>query len=336
LSISFINPPETLLSSGTKKGVELGGVKSIISLSINEKDGKQVLITEGNIFTELSWAEFYQEKGLEDQIDTFTTTKFDSVREEPKALVNTIVESINNIINNKRLFYGIADFEVDAFMNRNCVMPGLKLDMKIINKLMEAHKKSRDENLFPKIYTDKDEIKKINLEFQGKKKSLYFHGSKLEDISEKLSMAKGFATGIVCTSKGAANLYIMSDNILFKEGDVSELHVDQENIMIIEMGIQRQLLFPLCWFRIDIGIKSLETLELWEEIKNDSNLIEAFKNYESYVNELLFEKYKMIASGAQIGTNLEEEFYNMTPEEKKKALKDMADAIKTLTKKYKE
>ncbi len=93
-------------------------------------------------------------------------------------------------------------------------------------------------------------------------------------------MAKGFATGIVCTSRGAANMYIMSDNLVFKDDVIPELYIDEENLMIIEMGIERELLFPISWFRIDLGIKSLETLELWEEIKDDPKLSKALEYYE--------------------------------------------------------
>jgi hypothetical protein len=332
LSFEFINPPKAILASGTKDGVELGGDKILLSV-----DGSHNLFNEGNIFTEMSWAEFYKEAGLEDQIDTFETTEFTSVRDDPDALVKTIMEGLDKIIRGKKVFYGIVDFEVDAFLNQNCVIPGLKLDTTIVNKLMEAHKKTRDKDLFPKIISDTAGIKKIKVEFQGKnKKNLKIFGSNLEDISDKLRLAKGFATGIVCTSRGAANLYIMSDNIVFKEEELSEMYIDEENIAIIEMGIQRELLFPISWFRIDIGIKALETLELWDDIKNNIRLRNILEKYDNYISQLIYNKYKMIASGEQIGTDLEEDFYNMTPAEKRKALRDMADAIKILTKKYKE
>jgi hypothetical protein len=332
LSIEFYRPPKAILASGTKEGVELGGDKSILSV-----DGRHNLYDEGTIFTEMSWAEFYKESGLEDQIDTFQTTEYKSVRDDPDALVKIIVDTIEKIIREKKLFYGIADFEVDAFLNQNCVIPGLTLDHDIINKLMEAHKKTRDENLFPEIIIGAAGIDKIKIEFQGtNKKNLRIFGSSLEDISDKLRLAKGFATGIVCTSRGAANLYIMSDNIIFTEEELPELNIDEENIEIIEMGIQRELLFPISWFRIDIGIKSLETLELWDNIKDKPQLKKALEQYDDYVSKLIIKKYKAVASGDQFGTSLEEDFYNMSPAEKRKALRDMADAIKILTKKYKE
>ena len=133
MSLEFYNPPLKIFSSSsTKKGVEIGGAKSIISI-----DSEHNFYNEGNIYTEMSWAAFYEEEGLEDSIDTFTTTEYDSIREDPEALVDTIVKTIYQIINNRKIFYGIADYEVDAFLDTNTtVIPGLKLDYEIINKLL--------------------------------------------------------------------------------------------------------------------------------------------------------------------------------------------------------
>jgi len=330
LPIEFYNPPSAIIASGSKLGVELGGSKSIISI-----DGHHNLYSEGLIFSELSWGAFYQDiDGLEDQIDTFTTKEFDSVREDPEALVKTIVETIYDIMNQKKLFYGLLDFEVDAFLNQNTVIPGLKLDYRIINKLLEAHKKTRDQQLFPKILSDAKGSHKIKLEFQGEKRlNLHLNGTKLEDYGEVLRMAKGFATGIVCTSRGAANMYIMSDNLVFKDDVIPELYIDEENLMIIEMGIERELLFPISWFRIDLGIKSLETLDLWEKIKDDPKLTKALEYYERYVLGLVQRKFKAMAS--TIGTDVGDNFENLSPIERRQALRDMAEAIRKLTEEYK-
>ena len=330
MPIEFYNPPSAIIASGSKLGVELGGSKSIISI-----DGHHNLYSEGLIFSELSWGAFYQDiDGLEDQIDTFTTKEFDSVREDPEALVKTIVETIYDIMNQKKLFYGLLDFEVDAFLNQNTVIPGLKLDYRIINKLLEAHKKTRDQQLFPKILSDAKGSHKIKLEFQGEKRlNLHLNGTKLEDYGEVLRMAKGFATGIVCTSRGAANMYIMSDNLVFKDDVIPELYIDEENLMIIEMGIERELLFPISWFRIDLGIKSLETLDLWEKIKDDPKLTKALEYYERYVLGLVQRKFKAMAS--TIGTDVGDNFENLSLIERRQALRDMAEAIRKLTEEYK-
>ena len=331
MPVEFYNPPPAILASGTKEGVELGGTRILVSV-----DAFHNLYSEGIVFSELSWGSFYQEEGLEDQIDTFETKEFASVREDPEGLAEIIIEGIYNIINNQKLFYGIFDFEVDAFLNQNTVIPGLKLDYEIINKLLEAHKKTRDQNLFPQILSDAKGAHRIKIEFQGnKKRNLLLNGNKLEDFADPLRMAKGFATGIVCTSRGAANLYIMSDNIVFKEDELSELYIDTDNLMIIEMGVQRELLFPISWFRIDLGIKSLETLELWDKIKEMPKLKKALERYDKYISSLVLKKYQVMASVEKIGTNVEDDFYQMTMTERRQALRDMADAIKKLTEEYK-
>ncbi len=332
MSLDFFNPPSAILASGSKKGVDIGGSKLIVSIDSNHN-----FYNEGLIYTEMSWAAFYEEKGLEDQIDTFTTTEFDSIRENPDALNDAIIKTIYQIINNRKIFYGIADFEVDAFLDANVsVVPSLKLDYKIINKLMEAHKTSREKELFPNIL-DEEGVRKIKIEFQGTKRdNIHLKGSNLEDLINKLRLAKGFAVGLVCTSRNAANLYIMSDNIVFNKDEFPEIYIDEENIKIIEYGIKKKILFPISWFRLDVGIRSLETLELWNTIKDNSELNKALSHYERYINALVYKKFKPVAESQKIGINLEEDFYTMTPKERKRALKDMEEAIKTLTEHYKD
>jgi len=334
MPLDFYNPPLKIFSSSsTKKGVEIGGAKLIISI-----DSDHNFYNEGNIYTEMSWAAFYDEEGLEDVIDTFSTTEFDSIREDPVALVDTIVKIIYQIINNQKIFYGIADFEVDAFLNANTtVIQGLKLDYNIINKLLEAHKRTRERDLFPKIISDNQDIIKILIEFQGtKKKNVHIQGSKLEDLINKLRLAKGFAVGIVCTSRNAANMYIISDNIVFSKDEIAEMYIDTDNIKVIEYGIKKKLLFPISWFRIDIGIRSLETLQLWDQIKEDPELNKALGHYERYINALVYKKFKSQAESQKIGRDSEEDWMNMTPKERKKALRDMEKAIDFLNKEYKE
>jgi len=188
MPLDFYNPPLKIFSSSsTKKGIEIGGAKSIISI-----DSDHNLYNEGNIYTEMSWAAFYEEEGLEDVIDTFSTTEFDSIREDPVALVDTIVKIIYQIINNQKIFYGIADFEVDAFLNANTtVIQGLKLDYDIINKLLEAHKRTRERELFPKIISDNQDVIKIKIEFQGtKKRNVHIHGS-IRRFDKSIAFSKG-------------------------------------------------------------------------------------------------------------------------------------------------
>jgi hypothetical protein len=114
------------------------------------------------------------------------------------------------------------------------------------------------------------------------------------------------------------------------------MYIDDENIKVIEYGIKKKLLFPISWFRIDIGVRSLETLELWDQIKEDPELNKALGHYERYINALVYKKFKSQAESQKIGKDSEDDFYNMSPKERKKALKDMEKAIEFLDKEYKE
>jgi hypothetical protein len=334
--LKFYEPPSGLLASGSKKGVELGGTKNIISI---DKDHN--LYSEASIYTEMSWAEFYQNvEGLEDQIDTFTTQEYESIREDPDALVNTIETTLRKIMKDHKLFYGILDVEVDAFMNQNTIIPGLKLNPSIINNLMEAHKRSRAEELFPKLIESEDNEEKsmdfIRISIQGEERNkIHIQGKNIEDIADRLRFAKGFATGLVVTSKRAANFFIMNDRIIFKEDEIPEFYIDEYSLKIIQSGVKREVLFPISWFRIDLGILSLQTLELWDKIEDKPKLNKVINDYDNYITSLIVKKYITLAK-PETDSDFEREFYELNPLQRKKALKDMADAIRILTKKYKE
>ncbi|TXT55034.1 MAG: hypothetical protein BAJALOKI1v1_2090006 [Promethearchaeota archaeon] len=333
LYLKFYNPPPALLASGSSRGVELGGSKLILSIDENHN-----FYNEGTIYTEMSWGEFYNDViGLDDQIDTFTTQQYESIRDDPKALITAIVKSLEKIMAERKLFYGIGDFEVDAFMNQNTVIPGLKLESGLINKLMDAHKEIRDRERFPKLMKEEAATKFIHITLQGtNKQNIKMSGSSLEDIADRLRFAKGFATGLIVSSNKSANFFIMNDRIVFQEDEVPEFYIDKNGIMIIETGIERERLFPISWFRFDIGIRSLETLELWDEIKNNSLLSDAIEKYNVYVEKLIIDKYMSLAVSEGLEADFEKEFYSLNPAQRKKVLTDMAGAIRELTNKLEE
>ena len=288
LYLDLFNPPAVILATGSKEGVDLGGSKFLLSI-----DKEHNLFNDGNITTELSWGAFYDIEGLEDQIDTFTTKEYNSIRDDPEALVKTIVECLEKIMAEEKLFYGIADLECDAFLNQNTVIPGLKLDRTLINKLMDTHKKQRDKELFPALVKDEMGQDSIRISFQGENKSnLHFYGVEYENLAKKLLVGKGFATGIVVTSDKAANFFMMNDSITFENIDPRDFYIDQDCITVIEAGIQRDVLFPISWFRVDIGILSLRTLELWDEIQKRAECQKTLNKYTKYSLKLIKELNK--------------------------------------------
>ncbi len=60
---------------------------------------------EQEIFTEISWGEFYREEGIEDQIKSFTTQEYSSIREDPEELTTNfeLYKSINRVIRKYKL-----------------------------------------------------------------------------------------------------------------------------------------------------------------------------------------------------------------------------------------
>lgn len=292
---------------------------------------------EQEIFTEISWGEFYREEGIEDQIKSFTTQEYSSIREDPEELTERLVNVIYKIMNEKKLFFGILDLEVDAFMNENVAIKGLELNYKTVNRLMKAHKHGRDLDLFPELITSSIEKEdRINIEFQGKAKNL-FHiiGEKIEDLADKIRNAKGFGIGLVATSRGAANFYILTENIVMKEGEVKEMIIDQDNIDTVFYAFQREVLVPICWFRIDMGISAIETLELWEKIKEKPELIKAIKRYDDYIQALIYKKYKAMSQPPR-GKDIKNDSNDMTPEEREKILREMEETMEILTNHLKE
>ena len=75
MTIDFYNPPQAILASGNKEGVELGGTKTIVSVDSNHN-----FYNEGNIYTEMSWGAFSSEFEITDQIQSFKTQDFEITR----------------------------------------------------------------------------------------------------------------------------------------------------------------------------------------------------------------------------------------------------------------
>jgi hypothetical protein len=121
----------------------------------------------------------------------------------------------------------------------------------------------------------------------------------------------------------------MNDRITFEEDKEPEFYIDQDAITIIEHGIERKKLFPTSWFRLDIGIRSLETLELWDKIKDNPSLEGALEGYKNYIINLIIDKYKDDVVG-QKSSDFKKVFYSLTNKQRERALKNMKRVIDRL------
>jgi len=337
--LDFFSPPQAFFMSGSKSQTDVGGSKIFVSIDKNHN-----FHNEGVLFNEMSFAIF--DEDVEDQIEFIYPQEYDSVREDPEALIKRITSTIYNIINKERLYYGILDFEVDAFMNMNPMSllksktdseDNLKIDYDFLNSLNETHKENRDKELFPESFKDVEGVDIVKIGFEGKgKENLRYPGPSLEDYGEKLRLSKGYAIGLVCASKNAVSLYIISENIVFDEESIQEHRIDEENLKQIEKDFTRKkfffgkkVLFPISWFRIDVGLRSFETLDLWNEIKDDPDLQKAFNYYDRYISGLIYKKFK---PEIMKDMNLTRDaFLNLSPRQRTRVMRDLIGALRELT-----
>ena len=203
----------------------------------------------------------------------------------------------------------------------------------------------------------------IQAAYKYKKKSLYIvplralAREKWEDLQQfkELGIKIGIATGdldetgaylakndiIVCTSEKAVSLYIISENIVFDEESIQEHRIDDKNLKQIEKDFTKKkfftgkkVLFPISWFRADIGLRSFETLDLWNEIKDDPELQKAFNYYDRYISGYIYKKFK--PEEIKDLNLTREAFLALSPRQRTKVMKDLIVAIRELTRLYKE
>ena len=289
MSIRFYNPPPVLLAKGNKEGVDIGGALSIIAM-----DKNHYLHIVENIFSELSWGKFWEDPAFSDQIQDFTVKHEDNEGLfDPKKLIARLVNAFAKIRANGWIFYGIGDFESNSFMDALC----MDLDYGYVQQLMEEHKRVRDQLKFPTLL-DKEltESSYIATKFNGNGYQ-YFHlpdmnpqESDLYSIVDRMNRLVGYVTGIVCTSQGAANFYVVSETMRPMR-QKAEIHMNTQTLDRALDLIRKNVIYPISWFRIDLSLASLKTLEQWNEIKDDEQLKFALRAYFDYVKTDLKEEH---------------------------------------------
>ncbi|MHA1339061.1 MAG: hypothetical protein ACTSRZ_03610 [Promethearchaeota archaeon] len=291
MSLKFYNPPIALLAKGTKEGVDIGG-----SLNILAMDQDLNLHNVKTIFSELSWGEFWEDPEINDQIKDITM-KVEDIQAlfDPKELVKRLIEAFAIIQARGWIFLGIADFESNSFQD-GMLIEGL--DYQFIERLMLEHKRIRDQSKFPELI-DEQMMKVGNAfiyaKFYGKAAN-YLHyppGISLFSIFNKLKPISGNIAGIVCTSQGAANFYILSENIHTIRSE-SQYRIDVESLEIAFDLMKKNIIFPISWFKINLGLASLKILEQWDQIKDNEALKKVLLKYFKYVNSSLKQQHEQI------------------------------------------
>jgi hypothetical protein len=315
------SPPLSLLSKANKQGVDIGGSLSLVAM---DKDHNLHILE--NIFSELSWGEFWKEKEISDQIENISVKFTDNESLfDPAELLRRLINSFAKIRANNWIFFGIANFESNSFADAKL----LDLDFETVERLIKEHKRVRDADKFPMLLDERtSQGGYITLFFLGQTFD-YFQYSPdvtLWTIADKIKPITGNARGIVCTSQGAANFYLLSDNLRPLTGSTS-YRIDSQTLEDAFNSMRNNVIFPITWFKIDLGLSSLKTLDKWNDIKNDMSLKQSLLGYFQYLNTTLKQQHEEASKKKDEDEVHEVEVSKMTDAEKERDLKAMEEIL---------
>ncbi|MBN2156771.1 MAG: hypothetical protein JW776_12080 [Candidatus Lokiarchaeota archaeon] len=285
MSIRLYNPPHVLLAQGNRLGADIGGALSILAM-----DEDHHLHVVENLFSELTYGKFWEEPELEDEFENFIVKhQDDDAVVDYQKMISRLVNAFNKIRKKRWIFYGIAGFESNTFVEALFV----KLHLKYVEKLKEAHKQIRTQRYFPTLLDNVSEYRFITSMFHGNGFQYFHYPEDLDlfSIYEKTKYLVGSVAGIVCTAESAANFYIISKNLRQIKQEIGT----QLNIMTLEEAlgfIGSNVIFPVSWFRIYVGRNSLESLDQWNRIQENEKLRFALKAYLHYVKTILKEEHE--------------------------------------------
>jgi hypothetical protein len=81
--------------------------------------------------------------------------------------------------------------------------------------------------------------------------------------------------------------------------------------------IRKNVIYPISWFRIDLNLGSLRTLEQWKEIKDNEKLKFALRAYFDYIKKDLKEEHDLHIQRKQNQQEIEEIDVSKLSEEQK-------------------
>jgi hypothetical protein len=282
--VKLYYPPQALLPQSTPEFVELAGAKCILAI-----DQDRQLIVVSDLWGELSWGEFWKEARISDQIEKLTIKVDDSEAiYNPDVMRERIIAAFKKIMQQNLIFFGVASFEGNAF--ERAVFDEVQLNDEDNDTLVSLHKYRRLRNAFPNV----KQGSWVEVNFFGEA-STYFslpNRKGMRDIASMIYSYEGNASGIACTAQGAVNFVILTENIT-KLRSVKKTQVDRKNLDQMFHLVKQNILNPISWFRIDLGLKSMEILENWDEIKDDPQMKEIINQYYEYTKKIISEEQEI-------------------------------------------
>ncbi len=312
--MKFFNPPRILLDPGKEEWVLLGG--EVLMLAIDtDKNYYNVSRISG------SYMRGVFDKNIPDQIKDFEFEESDDeATVNPEALAQRIITGFNEIIKQKLIFVGLVSFEGNAFSTE--VFRSFDISMEDINNLFKKMLVTLKRG-FPVLQKGNY----INTSFIGQASGHYeFKSNQTSmDIETKIKKSNIESIGIITSSQGAANIFLLKSEIT--ENGANKDIIETNNIQTIRTAMAQGQITPISWVKFDLGLKSLETLSTWEDLKQNESLMqkiqEKIKEYEKQLSEMK----KIDINPDELG---EVDINSLSEEEKKKVLKNLNDCKEKL------
>lgn len=312
--MKFFNPPRILLDPGKEEWVLLGG--EILMLAVDtDKNYYNVSRISG------SYMRGVFDKDIPDQIKDF---EFDESDDEatvnPEVLVQRIINGFDEIIKQKLIFVGLASFEGNAFSTE--VFRSYDISMEDINNLFKKMLVTLKRG-FPVLQKGNY----INTSFIGQAAGHYeFKTAQTSlDIESIIKKSDIESIGIVTSSQGAANIFLLNSEIT--ENGVKKDLIENNNLQTIRSAMAQGQITPISWVKFDLGLKSFETLSNWEELKENNALIQKIQAKMTEYEKQLAEMKKIDINPDELG---EVDINSLSEEEKKKVLKNLNECKEKL------
>ena len=278
-------PPAALLPHANRDVVELAGAKCLIAI-----DDEKEFFTISNIFNEISMGHFWQEAAISDQIEKISVTYEDAdALYDSNVLIERVVDSFEQIIARELIFFGVSSFEGNAFETSVQFEEFDNLDMADIEKLKNIYKSSRVADAFPNIMQGKF----VEINFFGEGRSFFSLENKktLKEIAGTLYPYAGEITGIVAVAQGAANFIILTHNMFSCSDEEDEDIIDQKTLHQMFDLINKDVLkSPISWFKFNLGLKGIESLDGWNDIKDNPKVKAVIEKYKKYLFKIISAK----------------------------------------------
>ena len=312
-NLTLSNPPAALFASGGENHVDLFGALSVIAM----KNPTEFIVFEPIEDRQMQGI-FDSDENVDDQIEDIRLIRGKMDTEDPEKLKSRILGIFKFVNRHKYFLHGMIELEANAFGSSIFV----DVDPSIINKLEAMHRKFRKEavdNL--SIQTE------VTIRFIARYGVLGQIWPGQDSITGKdfvvdFNNLRGHVAGIVAQQGSIIEFIVLSETITKKDSKI-----DWIILRSVLQDFKEKIKYPICWFRIDMGLSAMLDMPGFDEITQDKGVNKVIEKYNNRISKIVLDFYK---DEKIVGTEKQVDLEALAKLDKERAIKDMEDAIETL------